>query len=86
MQVTNAPRKTRTAAKKAKSSAAVDEPAVLTRARELERVVTPEERHGIIAEAAYYRAERRNFCGGQEESLRDWLDAEAEIDRLLLGS
>lgn len=84
MHVTNAPRKIRSTAKKPKSSAAVNKPAGLTRARRLERMVTPEKRHRMIAEAAYYRAERRNFCGGEEESLRDWL--EAEIDRLLLGS
>jgi len=29
-----------------------------------------------IAEAAYYRAERRGFAPGQEE--RDWLEAEKE--------
>ncbi|MBI4757283.1 MAG: DUF2934 domain-containing protein [Betaproteobacteria bacterium] len=30
-----------------------------------------------IAEAAYYRAERRGFQGGSE--LDDWLEAEAEV-------
>jgi hypothetical protein len=40
--------------------------------------VTNEERHQLIAEAAYYRAERRNFVPGYE--LEDWLDAEAEIN------
>jgi hypothetical protein len=29
-----------------------------------------------IAEAAYYKAERRGFASGQEE--RDWLEAEKE--------
>jgi len=33
--------------------------------------------HLMIAVAAYYRAERRNFEPGHE--LEDWLDAEAEI-------
>jgi hypothetical protein len=33
----------------------------------------------MIAEAAYFRAERRNFSPGQE--LDDWLSAEREIDR-----
>jgi hypothetical protein len=37
----------------------------------------------MIAEAAYYRAERRGFCGGPEEATRDWLEAEAEIDAVL---
>jgi hypothetical protein len=31
----------------------------------------------VIAVAAYYRAERRNFEPGHE--LEDWLDAEAEV-------
>ena len=35
----------------------------------------------MIAEAAYYIAERRGFEPGAE--LDDWLDAESEIDRLL---
>lgn len=41
------------------------------------------ERDAMIAEAAYYRAEARNFCGGAEEALADWVDAEAEIDGAL---
>jgi hypothetical protein len=40
------------------------------------------ERHRMIAEAAYYRAQRRGFVGGN--SHQDWLDAEAEIDARLL--
>jgi hypothetical protein len=43
--------------------------------------VQDEERHRMIAEAAYFRAERRGFQGG--DSFQDWLDAEAEIDKLL---
>jgi chromosome segregation ATPase len=35
----------------------------------------------MIAEAAYYRAERRGFIIG--DTAQDWLDAEAEIDRIL---
>jgi hypothetical protein len=35
----------------------------------------------MIAEAAYYKAEQRGFAGG--DPLQDWLDAEAEIDRIL---
>lgn len=34
-----------------------------------------------IAEAAYYRAERRGFCPGCE--MEDWLKAEQEIDEQL---
>jgi hypothetical protein len=38
-------------------------------------------REAMIAEAAYYRAEARGFESGHE--LKDWLDAEREIDLLL---
>lgn len=44
-------------------------------------VVTPRERLHLIAEAAYFRAERRAFRPGDD--LADWLEAEAEIDTLL---
>ncbi len=40
-----------------------------------------EDRQRLIAEAAYFRAERRGFSPGQE--LEDWLAAEIEIDALL---
>jgi DUF2934 family protein len=39
------------------------------------------QRHRMIAEAAYYCAERRGFAPGHE--LEDWLRAEAEIARSL---
>jgi hypothetical protein len=37
-----------------------------------------ESREARIAEAAYWRAERRGFVPGQE--LDDWLAAEKEVD------
>lgn len=40
-----------------------------------------EDRHNMIATAAYYRAERRGFDSGGE--TEDWLAAEAEIDSML---
>ena len=43
----------------------------------------PQVRHQMIACAAYCRAEKRSFTGGAESQLRDWLEAEAEIDRML---
>lgn len=43
--------------------------------------VTAEERYRMIAEAAYFRAEKRDFLGG--DVAADWLQAEAEIDQLL---
>lgn len=44
---------------------------------------SPEERHRMIAEQAYYLAERRGFDG--DRCLDDWLQAESEIDRRLAG-
>jgi Protein of unknown function (DUF2934) len=43
--------------------------------------VTPEQRYQMIAEAAYFRAEKRGFVGG--DVSQDWLEAEAEIDSIL---
>ena len=45
------------------------------------REMTSEERHQMIAEAAYYRALRRGFHGGSD--VEDWLDSEADIDKLI---
>ncbi len=42
------------------------------------------ERRRLIAEAAYYRAQRRGFTNGSPES--DWLEAEAEIVALLANA
>ena len=47
----------------------------------LHRSVTAEDRERMIAETAYYRAERRGFASGHQ--LDDWLDAEREVDRLI---
>ena len=46
--------------------------------------ISPEERERLIAEAAYFIAERRGFEAGRE--LDDWLQAEAEVNRRLGGS
>lgn len=45
--------------------------------------MTPEQRYQMIAEAAYFRAQRQGFCGNPAQ---DWLEAEADIDRALLQS
>ena len=39
-----------------------------------------EARQKMIAEAAYYRAERRGFVGGTAEHEQDWAQAHAQID------
>lgn len=48
---------------------------------EARQTVTPEERWNMIAKAAYYRAEKRGFVGG--DPAEDWTAAEAEIDAQL---
>lgn len=35
----------------------------------------------LISEAAYFRAEKRNFEHG--DTVQDWLEAESEIDQLI---
>ncbi|HZN04540.1 MAG TPA: DUF2934 domain-containing protein [Candidatus Polarisedimenticolia bacterium] len=44
--------------------------------------ITAEARWRMIAEAAYFKAQRRGFTGG--DAQRDWAEAEAEIDAWLL--
>ena len=45
--------------------------------------IAPEERWRMIAIAAYHKAEKRGFTPGNE--LKDWAEAEKEIDKLILG-
>ena len=45
--------------------------------------LSPEETRQLIAEAAYYRAKRRNFEPGHE--LEDWIEAESEVMGRLQG-
>lgn len=40
--------------------------------------IVPEQRQQLIAQAAYFIAERRGFAPGNE--IADWLQAEAEIE------
>ena len=43
-------------------------------------MLTSNERHKWVSEAAYFIAERRGFAPGYE--LSDWLAAESEVNRL----
>ena len=43
--------------------------------------IDAEARRSMIAQAAYFRAEKRGFAGGCE--LDDWFEAEREIARML---
>jgi hypothetical protein len=61
-------------AKSPQTQASAETPAGSARPRPR---LTPEEMHRMIAEAAYYRAERRGFAPGGEEL--DWFEAEAEL-------
>lgn len=45
--------------------------------------ISADVRRGMIAEAAYLRAERRGFSGGHDKEREDWIAAEAEVDALL---
>ena len=49
-----------------------------------QHVITSEERQRMIAEAAYYLAEKRGFQGGN--SQQDWFEAAAQIDRVMINS
>lgn len=40
-----------------------------------------QERDKLIAQAAYFRAEKRGFAPGYE--LQDWVEAEVEVKRLI---
>ena len=46
--------------------------------------LSPEKRKRLVAEAAYFIAERRGFAAGRE--FDDWLQAEAEVSRRVGGS
>ena len=43
-----------------------------------------QERERLVAQAAYFRAEKRGFAPGCE--LQDWIEAEAEVLRLIGGA
>lgn len=43
-----------------------------------------QERERLVAQAAYFRAEKRGFAPGCE--LQDWVEAEAEVLRLIGGA
>jgi len=46
-------------------------------------ITSSEERHRLIAEAAYYLAEKRGFQGGNPE--HDWLQAANQIDSMIMN-
>ena len=52
-----------------------------SKARARPTSVSPEQRHQMIEESAYLRAEQRDFTG--DDPLADWLLSEQEVDELL---
>lgn len=66
-----------------KTTATKTTPLTNTEGQKLVRTgkISSEQRHQMICNAAYYRAERRGFTDGSPE--QDWLDAEAEVDAML---
>lgn len=52
--------------------------------REIPAVIQPINLDTMIAEAAYYKAEKRNFNPGYE--IRDWLEAKRDIIKLIYGA
>jgi hypothetical protein len=43
--------------------------------------ISAQERQSLVAQAAYFRAEKRGFSPGGE--LQDWVEAEADLLRLI---
>jgi hypothetical protein len=60
--------------------AAAEPTQALVRA-DLKAGIDPEQRRAMVAEAAYFCAERRGFEPGHE--IEDWLAAESQIDTVL---
>jgi hypothetical protein len=67
--------------RKSKSAAAARRTDAADRRSPGAGLIDAERRRALIAEAAYFRAERRGSSPGHE--AEDWLAAEMEIDRTL---
>jgi hypothetical protein len=68
--------------KPATAKAAVAKPVAKTTVASKVMIVSDEQRYRMVAEAAYYHAERNQF---KSDHVRDWIDAENEIAALLSG-
>lgn len=68
------------ASKKPAVATATTVPTATTDSRK-KMAINPEERYRMVAVAAYYRAEKRGFVGG--DPAQDWVDAEAEVTQLI---
>ena len=85
MQAAQAPTRKGKATSKPSGRAPVAAKSSSKRAPETRKDASPsinaEERERLIAHAAYFRAEKRGFAPGCE--LQDWIEAEAEVLRLI---
>lgn len=81
----SAPTSTKSAAKPAESTSvapsAAPAKAAAAKPALAKPTLSPAERMKMIAEAAYYLAQKRGFSGGNE--LSDWVAAEKQVDSLL---
>ena len=77
-----APAEKKPAPKKTAEKKAVSTPKIIKPIEAKGMAVSDEQRYRMIAEAAYYRAERSHF---RSDPLRDWIEAEKAIDALLRG-
>jgi len=77
-------RKHKTPGRRASQAAPVDAPAPRTTPAgampDGPTFMEPEQRRAMIAEAAYFRSERRGFEPGHE--LEDWVAAESDVEHL----
>jgi hypothetical protein len=75
--------KAATVAKKpAAAKPAAAKPAAKAPSQSKVMIVSDEQRYRMVAEAAYYHAERNQF---KSDHVRDWIDAERDISALLSG-
>ena len=66
----------------AKTEAVADAPKKTVSKAKKDPQISPELRHSMIADAAYYRAEKSGSKSASDD-LANWLAAEAEIDAML---
>ena len=71
------------ATRKTREKKTVATPAKVVRKRATATTINAEDRQRLIAEAAYLRAEQRDFVGG--DPVTDWLEAEADVNASLTG-
>ena len=74
-------KKTAESGKTSRGAKSAPKKTVAAKAERGSATISREQRLAMVAEAAYFMAERRGFAGGDPE--QDWREAEAEINALL---